>query len=149
MYWDMGFGRRNMVKTLTVTCPHCNQVSEIYLSTNACVIILNCPACVSPIMYFEKKIFLLSEQQVKAIKGTTQNATVMKMLDKIAHPEYPAGNVVKSIKHTKKAASAADSRCVHLFRPERQKYISEDDITNLRIELALCSDVEQFIAQIK
>ena len=68
-----------MVKTLQVKCPHCNQVSEIFLSTNACVIILNCPTCFSPIMYFERKIFLLSKKQVEAIKDTTRNASVLKM----------------------------------------------------------------------
>ena len=40
-----------------------------------------------PLMYFENKIFLLSKKQVDAIKGTTQNTTVLKVLDRIAHAE--------------------------------------------------------------
>ena len=136
-----------MVKTLLVKCPHCNQVSEIFLSTNACVIILNCPTCFSPIMYFERKIFLLSKKQVEAIKDTTRNASVLKMLDRIAHPEHTIRNTAKKLTQVHKTGSTSGSEFLLDLssRPDREKYICNDDITNLRIELALCSDTQQFI----
>lgn len=132
-----------MVKTLSMTCPHCNHIAELFLSTNACVIVLNCPSCFSPLMYFENKIFLLSKKQVDAIKDTTQNTTVLKVLDRIAHTE-PA---------TESSAANSCKKSVNFnSSPERwnnehpqQRDISEDDITNLRIELALCNDVQDFI----
>lgn len=132
-----------MVKTLTMTCPHCNQISDLYLSTNACVIVLNCPSCYSPIMYFENKMFLLSENQVNAIKGTTQNATVLKILDKIAHPESMVNNT--GLSPYKPFINPVATP--HLFHNHiwNRKYISEDDITNLRIELGLCTDCQSFI----
>ena len=139
-----------MVKTLTVQCPHCHQVSDIYLSTNACVIVLNCPTCVSPIMYFEKKIFLLSEQQVNAIKDTTHNAAIMRMLDRIAHPEMPVRNVAK--KATQIQSTNVCNRIESELptvdfsdRPSRESDICNDDVMDLKIELALCGDSQQFI----
>lgn len=132
-----------MVKTLSMTCPHCNHIAELFLSTNACVIVLNCPSCFSPLMYFENKIFLLSKKQVDAIKGTTQNTNVLKVLDRIAHAE-PV---------TERAVSEPFKKEVNFNSPPdhwnnehpMQRDISEDDITNLRIELALCNDVQEFI----
>ncbi len=133
-----------MVKTLNMACPHCNHIAELFLSTNACVIVLNCPSCFSPLMYFENKIFLLSKKQVDAIKGTTQNTTVLKVLDRIAHAEPVTENfATNSYKKTENSTPSP----VRLNNNEhtRQRDISEDDITNLRIELALCNDVQDFI----
>lgn len=142
-----------MVKNLTVQCPHCHQVSDIFLSTNACVIILNCPTCFSPIMYFDKKIFLLTKNQVDAIKDTTHNAAIMRMLDRIAHPELPVRNSAKKLTQSQGGTSvqvATASACsVEVSdRALREIQICEDDITNLRIELALCTDSQQFIDQL-
>jgi len=133
-----------MVKTLSMTCPHCNHIAELFLSTNACVIVLNCPSCFSPLMYFENKIFLLSKKQVDAIKGITQNTNVLKVLDRIAHAEQVTENttVPEPCKKTINFNSSSDSWCNELHR---QRDISQDDITNLRIELALCNDVQDFI----
>lgn len=140
-----------MVKILTVHCPHCHQVSDIYLSTNACVIVLNCPTCSSPIMYFEKKIFLLSKKQVDEIKDTTHNAAIMRMLDRIAHPEEPTHNNAKKITLTHSSSSSyqqvqSSSRALDFSDKHfRDNTICGDDLTNLRIELALCNDSQQFI----
>jgi hypothetical protein len=145
-----------MVKSLTVQCPHCHQVSDIYLSTNACVIVLNCPTCMSPIMYFENKIFLLTDKQVSAIKDTTHNAAIMRMLDRIAHPEVPVEKTAEktSMKATARATNTSQSLAevsgdvaVHdnSDLSSRDKDICSDDITNLRIELALCNDSQAFI----
>ena len=135
-----------MVKTLTVKCPHCNQISEIFLSTNACVIILNCPTCLSPVMYFDRKIFPLSKTQIDEIKETKESGAMMKMLERISRPEQP---VIKTA-HKLAQVSGTVIQGKHLFLPnlephQREKYIRDDDITNLRIELALCHDSGDFI----
>ena len=134
-----------MVKTLTVKCPHCNQISEIFLSTNACVIILNCPTCLSPVMYFDRKIFPLSRHQIEEIKETRESGAMMKILERLSKTEEP---VVKTARKLAQASSPSfknsDNYSENLFH-QREKYINEDDITNLRIELALCADSAEFI----
>lgn len=133
-----------MVKTLSMTCPHCNHIAELFLSTNACVIVLNCPSCFSPLMYFENKIFLLSKKQVDAIKGTTHNNTVLKVLDRIANAEPDAEFSVPD-PHKKTIIPELSPGCRSNGKNVRQRDISDDDITNLRIELALCKDVQAFV----
>jgi hypothetical protein len=100
-------------------------------------------------MYFEKKIFLLSQNQVKAIKGTTQNAAVLKMLDKIAHPSEPERQAMNSVSKIANVhhITSCNSVPVHKISEPvvQRKYICDDDITNLRIELALCNDSKYFI----
>ena len=132
-----------MVKTLTMKCPHCNQIAEVFLSTNAYVIVLNCPACYSPIMYFEQKIFLLSKNQMEAIKGSTKNTTIMKILDKIANSEAQRVPVV-----TKGFAEASSPVKVFHHNTLYDRYISDDDIINLRIDLGLCNDSLEFIMRL-
>ena len=139
-----------MVKTLIMKCPGCGQTTEVFLSTNACMIILNCPSCFSPIMYFEEKIFLLTNKQVNEIKGSTHNTNIIKMLDKIAHPEHSLTQTAKKLSSTQQCSSCADTTQGYsqTYKPAREKYICDDDITNLRIELALCNDIGQFIDNI-
>jgi hypothetical protein len=140
-----------MVQALKVTCPHCHQVAEIYLSTNACVIILNCPSCYSPIMYFDQKIFILSQNQVEAIKNKARGSAMMNMLKKIAQPEElpvkKSGAVCQS--NEKNCLYSLPPNSTHSVSSARHKiHIAADDITNLRIELALCNDVQEFIDKI-
>lgn len=141
-----------MVKTLMMKCPGCGQTTEVFLSTNACMIILNCPSCFSPIMYFENKIFLLTNKQVNEIKGSTQNTNIIKMLDKIAHPEHTLTQTqtAKKLTAAQQCSSCSETThgYTHSYKPVREKYICEDDITNLRIELALSNDVGQFLESI-
>jgi len=111
----------------------------------------------SPIMYFENKIFLLTDKQVSAIKDTTHNAAIMRMLDRIAHPEVPVEKTAEkaSMKATARTANtsqslaevSSDAAVLHdnSNQSSRDKDISSDDITNLRIELALCNDSQAFI----
>ena len=137
-----------MVQELTVECPHCHQVADIYLSTNACVIILNCPTCTSPIMYFDHKIFLLSNKQLEALKNNTRH-NAMNEIKKMAQPPQLPVPKKQQVQH--KHASQ-NNMCDVSPRPiipsgagSRQLLIGQDDITNLRIELALCNDVQHFI----
>lgn len=140
-----------MITTLNVKCPHCEQVSQIFLSTTVCVIILNCPSCLSPIMYFKHKIFLLDPKQLKKITGASRNSMISKLLEQIAGSETPTHCAVKKSAqqiqngptmllagHAQKAVAVEQS----------EKYITEDDCTNLRIELELCNDSLEFINRI-
>ncbi len=135
-----------MVQTLNVTCPHCKQTAEIFLSTNACVIILNCPSCCSPIMYFDQKIFILSQSQVEAIKNKARSSSMMNLLKKMTHlEEQPVPKL--HAHHSAAAEQYSPPMAVHSSArsEDRKILIGSDDITNLRIELGLCNDVLEFV----
>lgn len=134
-----------MVNTLTVKCPHCNQISDIFLSTNAYVIILNCPNCIAPIMYFERKIYLLSDAQLEALKDNANNSSIMKTLERIAHPDRFIEKFVEKAAYSKHQFGLNNLVPVYSSGHEREKYISIDDITNLKIDLALNTDSLKFI----
>jgi hypothetical protein len=140
-------GEDCVVKTLTVKCPHCAQVSKIFLSTNACVIILNCPSCYTPIMYFDRKIFLLSKNQIEAIKNNSQDSAVMRMLHRIAKTEMPMKDSAKKAARSYHAIAESAVSCIPVYS-KGEKYITDDDVTNLRIELELCKDSGEFINRI-
>lgn len=137
-----------MVQELRVTCPHCHQVADIFLSTNACVIILNCPSCCSPIMYFDQKIFVLSEHQVEAIKNKSHSGgSMMNMLEKMVKPEELPVRKTACCAEMSAAPDAPFGIAPSDSAPS-EIYIGSDDITNLKIELALCNDVMEFIGKV-
>ncbi|MDG5815232.1 hypothetical protein QA601_09095 [Chitinispirillales bacterium ANBcel5] len=133
-----------MVTTLNVTCPQCEQVSFIYLSTNAGVIILNCPSCSSPVMYFDHKIYLLSQKQIEAIRASAHDKDIMKLLQKIISVDQTLKSRTKDIQSQLKKRSSNES-LNKSRRPERETCIGKDDIVNLKIELELCNDSLSFI----
>lgn len=74
----------------------------------------------------------------------------MKTLEKIAHPEPAVVETAKQAARIYQNSMYAGTG-FNSFVPtgqDREKYICSDDITNLRIELALCNDVQQFIDQV-
>jgi endogenous inhibitor of DNA gyrase (YacG/DUF329 family) len=136
-----------MVQELVVKCPHCQQVAEIFLSTSACVIVLNCPTCSSPIMYFDHKIFVLSNKQLEALKNNSRH-NAMNEIKKLAQsPQIP---VPKKQTHHTRAEQSSMCKVTPRAAPRsgmfsRKIHIGRDEITNLKIELALCNDVQEFI----
>ena len=138
-----------MVTTLNVKCPHCEQVSQIFLSSTVCVIILNCPSCLSPIMYFKHKIFLLDPKQLKKITSASRSSMVSKLLEQIAEAETATHcGVKKSAQMHQNAAPPPAPISKATAVDQAEKYITEDDCTNLRIELELCNDSLEFINRI-
>jgi len=134
-----------MITTLNLKCPHCGQVSQIFLSTTVSVIILNCPSCRLPIMYFRRKIFLLDQRQLKKITGSSRSSLVSRLLEQLATAETAAryGKKKAAFLHRGNTCVAAPHNLT-LEQPE-EKYITGDDCTNLRIELELCTDSKAFI----
>ncbi|MBN1129987.1 MAG: hypothetical protein JXA71_13425 [Chitinispirillaceae bacterium] len=135
-----------MITTLSIKCPHCEQVSQIFLSTSVCVIILNCPSCLSPIMYFKHKIFLLDPKQLKRLTSDTRSSMLSKLLEKITDSEATAQCGVKKTASAYHQAAGMVSTAHKVTATDRcEKYITDDDCTNLRIELELCHDSLDFI----
>lgn len=129
----------NMVQTLSMKCPHCSQISDVFLSSNASVIILNCPVCTTPMLYFENRIFPLSDEQIEDIRNSRQDRAVMQILQSIVHDNGTVSNAIKA------PGTAVKNSPPIVTSVTGGKYISEDDITNLRIELELCRDSQEFI----
>jgi len=138
-----------MVQELTVECPHCHQVADIYLSTNACVIILNCPSCASPIMYFDQKIFILTPNQLDAIKNKARGSSMMSMLKKMMRPEeLPVQNRAPVQQFHESHGSVHQQMVQHKFPVpscSTKIHIGTDEITNMKIDLEMCRDVQEFI----
>jgi len=134
-----------MVKTLTIECPHCQKTFEVLLSSNASMLILNCPTCAVPLIYYKKRCFELSSGQIDKIRKSRQDTTVLKILHSISrqHSETACSSGL-SRKHRRSAGT--DSLCAApatFFSCDN--YITRDDVINLRIELETCVDSKQFI----
>jgi len=127
------------MKPLYVKCPHCKEVSELFLGSEAYMIVLNCPSCNSALMYYYGKTFEIDESEIEKIQGNLQMTTVQGILKNISARE-------SSRQQTVTLSKGAESRPSHKAgAPVRESALIEDDITNLKIELALVKDINDFI----
>jgi ribosomal protein S27E len=130
------------MKPLYVKCPHCKEVSELFLGSEAYMIVLNCPSCNSALMYYYGKTFEIDESEIEKIQGNLQMTTVQGILKNISARE-------NSRQTATSVAKTADIRPTHKAgAPVREIPLIDDDITNLKIELALTKDVNDFIGHI-
>ncbi|MBN2188323.1 MAG: hypothetical protein JW699_02625 [Chitinispirillaceae bacterium] len=141
-----------MVTILNIRCPRCGEVAQLFLSTRVSVVILNCPSCLSPVMYLRRKTFLLDKRKLKKYRWNSRAHLVSRLLEQIADADSAARCAVK-----RGAAPAGRFRAGSPLpaAPDKlaadrheERYITEDDCINLRIELALCADSREFISHL-
>jgi ribosomal protein S27E len=130
------------MKPLYVKCPHCKEVSELFLGSEAYMIVLNCPSCNSALMYYYGKTFEIDESEIEKIQGNLQMTTVQGILKNISAREntrHQTATLTKGpeLRPTHKAGA-----------PIREVALVDDDITNLKIELAITKDVNDFIGSL-
>ena len=130
------------MKPLSVKCPQCKEISELFLGSEAYMIVLNCPACNAALMYYYGKTFEIEKSEMEKIQGDLQMTTVQGILKSIGAREQG--------KHASTATpTATDLPPSHKAgSPVRGEPFAEDDITNLKIELALAKDVGEFLKTI-
>jgi hypothetical protein len=99
-------------------------------------------------MYFRRKIFLLDPRQLKKISGNTQESVVIKLLEQICGAEATASlSPKKAVRSAHIGENGSFIPIVNKVAVETRAEcsITEDDCTNLRIELELCTDSQKFI----
>ena len=136
-----------MVKKLTVKCRHCQQVSDLYLTTDARIVIFNCPSCWSTVMYHNGAMFVLNHDQVDKIVHAPDQETMAGVLASIAGRTLELGGVGNTESTTLRESVKARIKLPVLHR-DTELVITPDDVLNLRIELETCPDVAEFIAHI-
>jgi hypothetical protein len=130
------------MKPLYVNCPKCKEVSELFLGSKAYMIVLNCPSCHSALIYYYGKTLELGESEFEKIQGNMQMTTVQGILKS-------AGAKEGAKSHASMKVKSVDQRATHKAgAPVRESHFLSDDITNLKINLALARDVNDFIEEI-
>ncbi len=134
-----------MVTTIAIECPHCGKPFEVLLSNNASMIILGCPLCSAPLIYYKTRCFMLNRNQIDRIRKSRRDTTVLKILHSITK-EQPGAMCSQRARGVLSLSARASGRCVApAMFSHCDEYITRDDIINLRIELETCADSGQFI----
>jgi hypothetical protein len=137
-----------MVKTISIECPHCNKTFDVYLSSNTSMIIMNCPLCLVPFIFYKERCFILSEKQLDTIRKSKRDTTVFRILHKIARsgsrPVYDNADFHRN--------NGNSSEIKYISPPAAfipgNTCITKDDVLNLRIELETCNDSSRFIERL-
>lgn len=145
-------GKQIMVTILNIRCPRCGEVAQLFLSTRVSVVILNCPSCLSPVMYLRRKTILLDKRKLKKYRWRSRALLVSRLLEQIADTDSAAHCAVKrgTAAAGRLRAGATPPTATDKLTVDRheERYITEDDCINLRIELALCADSREFISRL-
>jgi hypothetical protein len=125
------------VKPIQIKCPHCKETSELVLESEAHMVVLNCPACSTAMMYYYGKTFVIDESEMTKIQGSLHMTTVQGLLKGSGSRETGPHTAVVRQPDLYPAHQAG--------APVREKPFAQDDIVNLKIDLALTKDVNDFI----
>ncbi|HAP00184.1 MAG TPA: hypothetical protein DCQ83_09095 [Fibrobacteres bacterium] len=106
------------------------------LDSEAHMIVLHCPSCNAALMYYYGKTFAIDEGEMDKIQGNAQMTTVRGILKNSSREPGKSAAVVRRTEVQASHRAGA---------PVREKPFAEDDITNLKIDLALAKDVNDFI----
>jgi hypothetical protein len=143
-----------MVKKVVLDCPCCQKRCDIFLSTNASILLINCPFCSSPLLYYKRESFELTARQLDDIQNHCQETSIVSMLRKIAHHALASSQAQAAAaaprKTRRRSVRVKSHKTLITCGVAKQRnpegiYISRDDITNLRITLETCRDVQEFI----
>lgn len=142
-----------MIRTIKIKCPYCHEISELFLSMNPTVIVLNCPECWTPIMYDKHEIRILSAHEINKIASSpTSQSAINSFFDKITQKNI----IVEESTACEKHASVIDEQQPEGLEPPDEiifrrpvefdrGMITADDLIDLQITLAACKDVQEFI----
>ncbi|MFH1761365.1 MAG: hypothetical protein ABIA63_09735 [bacterium] len=133
------------MKSMFVHCPHCEQESELFLISSAFMIILNCPGCHKPLMYYYGKTFLIDDVEINKLYKNNSVKNISKFLESLNVKKTGSGNVSNKVHTQTRRKKATHKPGV----PVREEVITSDDIINLKIDLAHCCSVEDFLKTVK
>jgi hypothetical protein len=103
-------------------------------------------------MFLRRKTFLLDKRKLKKYRWNSPALLVSRLLEQIADADASTRCAVKSGAPAagRLRTGAPTQTAPHKLTLDRQeeRYITEDDCINLRIELALCADSREFISHV-
>jgi hypothetical protein len=140
---------------VSIQCPKCEAVSDLYLGSEAFMIVLNCPNCGIPLIYYYGKNFEVNEIQIKQIQNNGYLKNAGDLLKSISQCGVKM-NAPKSVKPYSPVSKIKSRRqkigrrySNHLLgQSVRAEYFTKDDLLNLKIELETCFCVEDFLSRI-
>jgi len=108
---------------------------------------LTCPSCASPMLYYDDQVFILSKNQMDTIRNTNHGRAIMRIMEHIKHNANVLSTCLNPCGGDGEASKPLPEAVVRKSPVRYEKYITEDDVTNLRIELELCKDSGEFISK--
>lgn len=133
-----------MVRIINIECPHCQKSSEIYLSIDPNVIILNCPECGTPL--------ILEDSDVKEVTRdlNIHKPSIKDVLDayKDRNNNYNDGEFIPDLFESSQGLNNISNIFENTESYPKSEQITEDDITNLKIDLANTYDIKDLIEQL-
>ena len=126
------------MSSLKIVCPHCQERLKLKVDVDTEMLIMNCPACNSALMYYFGQTY-----EVDSVEMTDYSSKKMKKSKAALNKE---NEISESITEEAILLESEKMNPEHeLGEAVREDYIKKDDIVNLRIELERGEDCLDFI----
>jgi hypothetical protein len=112
------------MKALAIQCPHCTRRCECEVAQDIHVLLLHCPSCHRALLQYYGHAFPIEDRELKHLETRGH---------------------VKATDATIRLVSA-ESKGHGIGEPVLDHAIAEEDIINLRIDLARARDVNEFLS---
>jgi len=141
-----------MVNSIEIQCPFCAEKSELFLSISPSIIMLNCPECWTPLLYYNKEVRILSEGEFNQISAASNQNEIKNLFDKIEELDLTGKNELRNLSSKRETVQHHTPFKTPLYQTTRtcqqRTQITDDDIVNLRIALAQSYDVSEIIEKL-
>ena len=125
---------------VSLVCPSCNSIFEIFLRKQPDLIILNCPTCNAAISSFEGQSLAIDSDMMSKLKKVTCNDDILSIFQNLINAKLQSDRPLKfEVYHSHETCS-------------NPHVITKDDIIDLQIDLHKCKtfeDVMRLICQSK
>lgn len=125
-----------------IQCPHCGVCCEIAMTHGVDIVVLSCPSCSTPLVFYHGQTFAIDAAELRYLKsqGHVREAEgwIRPSTARSAPSEVLPESEVQGAPQEGSPASPSVTR-------ERHQVIDDDAILNLRIDLERCESVDDFL----
>ncbi len=124
-----------------IQCPHCGVCCEIAMTHGVDIVVLSCPSCSTPLVFYHGQTFAIDAAELRYLKsqGHVREAEgwIRPSAQRAAPSEVLPEPEAQGAPQVAPAMPAATR--------ERHQVIDDDAILNLRIDLERCESVDDFL----
>lgn len=124
-----------------IQCPHCGVCCEIAMVHGVDIVVLACPSCSTPLVFYHGQTFAIDAAELRYLKSQGHVREAEGWIRPSAHRAAPSEILPEP---EVQASSPRSSEVPHPVR-ERHQAIDDDAILNLRIDLERCESVDDFL----
>lgn len=124
-----------------IQCPHCGVCCEIAMTHGVDIVVLSCPSCATPLVFYHGQTFAIDAAELRYLKSQGH----VREAEGWIRPAAPRAAPPEILPQPQSQELAERTPDAAVSPRERHQAIDDDAILNLRIDLERCESVDDFL----